>query len=497
MHFELRRCYRSVCLAALAQALLIFNLACSPAAAHKQPIKVVNVLAMGAKGDGKTDDLAAINKALKAAGSTGRIYFPGKHTYACSGSINLGGSQLAYGDGPTSIIALLSNASPKAIFNLSASGSMLKLLLQGNSTGISGVAVQNTKGPYAIEQVTMQGQFSSAINLVNANRGTISGNTLANAWDGQGESDIWIEGCNGLVISNNVFSATCDYGILTFNFKNSLFSSNIKIIGNHFTAGFAQAAIMLTGVSSSQISSNIFNFTGYYWAVSVLIQSYYNSTGNTAPGFGPVSGLLISSNQMINSGATNSGAIIIQSGFTAGKPAAAQNIEITSNTITQVPVTLFTGFVSSMTSGIFTMGDPGSIKNLTVSQNTITGSAYAGIWLDLTDGATITKNTISNTEGLGVYVAPNNSGTITVSSNTFKNCGTAPPSNLAKTSSKAVIDAEVGSAGSSITKFICSQNTYDSVPNFLQYFIYCGISKLKATVSGNLTNTLLSTYIAP
>ena len=56
-----------------------------------------NVKAYGAKGDGSTDDTAAIQAAISAAGSLGAIiYFP-KGTYGVSADINVPGGVMFVG----------------------------------------------------------------------------------------------------------------------------------------------------------------------------------------------------------------------------------------------------------------------------------------------------------------------------------------------------------------------------------------------------------------
>jgi hypothetical protein len=63
----------------------------------------VSVLDFGAKGDGVTDDTAAIQSAANAVGYGGKLYLP-KGIYFVSSTITLRGATKLYGDGPNSTI---------------------------------------------------------------------------------------------------------------------------------------------------------------------------------------------------------------------------------------------------------------------------------------------------------------------------------------------------------------------------------------------------------
>lgn len=60
---------------------------------------VVNVLDYGAKGDNSTDDTAAIQAAIDAAGPGGRVLIPRGKRFYCASALNLNNGQILSGDG--------------------------------------------------------------------------------------------------------------------------------------------------------------------------------------------------------------------------------------------------------------------------------------------------------------------------------------------------------------------------------------------------------------
>lgn len=178
----------------------------------------VNVKDLGATGDGRTDDLAAINQALAQGSATGQsVYFPAG-TYLVSKPLNAVGSSLTvYGDGPSSSVlklggpgsslysALLyfSGGANVTVHDLGLDGQHVQApglyLVSVNTANVYNVAIRNFGTPgfsagnskaldglYAafvqtltVTNSVITGNERSGIEMIPAANATISGNTIS------------------------------------------------------------------------------------------------------------------------------------------------------------------------------------------------------------------------------------------------------------------------------------------------------------------------------
>ena len=451
------------------------------------PPPTVNVVSFGAKGDGKTDDLAAINAAVAAAVPNGTVYFP-PGTYAVSGTISLS-SQNAVGAGPSSII-LETNASCKTIFFLTVSGGIYNLQLNANSTQTDGIEVQDvTQYSYAIQQITSQGMFKYVISLKNASQGAILSNSLNNTLNGgPPQSYVTIgDSCNNLQINGNTFATECVFGIFAQPTTTGNSSTNLTISNNQMTAVLVHA-LYLSGVNNCLVSSNNINFTSWTGSPPSAISVFGSPV---RAGTGPCNNVAITSNTIIRCGASKSGAIVL-AGAPNGSQPGLMNVSATNNNITMIPIPQLFNF--SFTSGIYCYGAAGGIGNLTITGNTMTGSGYSGITVNSCANGNISNNSITDGQGEGIYLGNSNAGTFTISGNTMSNLGSAEPNaQKAGCSVRAAIDVDQGSAS---TAEIIKGDDYNAPANGLQYFIYCSAPKAQDDISGNQTDTMLPTFIA-
>lgn len=164
-----------------------------------------NVKTYGAKGDGVTDDTAAINSAISATGNTPDciIYFP-TGTYMVHSVINCGGgygtARKMLGDGQASTtIRATSSFVSSCLVNVSADNSVLNALtLDTNSTGVAeaiearspnNLTLNNIQvisaGTYALDTTNGSGYTFSSCNFITGS-GIFFGNT----------SQIFITNCN-------------------------------------------------------------------------------------------------------------------------------------------------------------------------------------------------------------------------------------------------------------------------------------------------------------
>ena len=223
----------------------------------------VNVLNYGAEGNGKHNDLPAINSAIAAAGPGGTVYFPGNHSYLVPGTINLGSvSGLGDGNKPV-ILSGFTHSTNDCLISATGSASITLLTISNPNSSVvcGGILVQNTSGPYSIKQDAVEGYFGNGISVINANNVTISNNTLNNNGASGAYDDISFQGCDTLTISGNTFGSEANvqfaYNINSIPFQTTKSSSNVIITNNQFLSNVL-TSIQLSNLSSSQITHNTF-----------------------------------------------------------------------------------------------------------------------------------------------------------------------------------------------------------------------------------------------
>lgn len=454
--------------------------------------RTVNVKSFGATGKGVKDDTAAINRAAVAAGTNGTIYFP-SGTYNTSSPISLN-FQNVTGVGTSSIVRSTNLENGGAIFNLNGGGSVSYLQLRANDSDLDGIRVHNIKAPFSIQHITTQGDFATLIQLDGGSaNGTISNNTLSMKFNpGTPQSFVLLlgDGCDNVVINDNVFTTASANGIVARPVFTLSCSNKLTISNNQFLQLCPQP-ISLTGVSNCIISSNTMNFSNSQAYPPVGISIYGDASSPPGYGKGPCSNVKITGNKMIYCGSASLGAIEL-SGTPSGAQPGLSNIQITSNAFTQLPLL----FDFSWSSAVHTSGSAGGIQDLVISDNTATGIGYSGFWIEDTRNATVSNNTINSGAGEGVYLGNNNAGTVNISNNTMTNLGSATSLAIksANVSVRAAIDIDEGSSG---TKPGVTSNVYNAPANGLRYFVYCSVSQSNANVAGNKTGTMLPTYVAP
>ena len=218
---------------------------------------------------------------------------------------------------------------------------------------------------------------------------------------------------------------------------------------------------------------------------------------------GPINGLIISNNKMINvtcESGTSGG--ITATGYVTTQPVIT-NLQITNNTITQLPAYPFPTSLANgiYVSGMGTSGTPAALKNVIISGNTISGSTFYSIAVDDTANCSIIGNTISDCYGEGIFLGPGDTGSFIISNNPLYSSGQATPTqaHVWGISPKAAIDIEATGVAPFVAGNIClapslttsvgpssplntnhsriCNNFYGSKANFLQYFIYAGLPK--------------------
>lgn len=448
----------------------------------------VNVRNYGAKGDGKADDLGPINQAIGAAGTNGTVYFPAG-TYAVSNVLTLT-NQSVNGDGASSKI-LSANRQSAAAMIINGSGTVSNVQIQGTSQA-NGLVVQNvTAGSFAVRQTIVQGPFGSALTLNNASNGIISGCRISNFIGFSQSTVVGIrlgDHCNNIQIDGNTFDQLSHMAIHVSPAATRSSSVNLTISNNVF-ASTNEVTMSIVAVSNCRILNNSLDFTYFQGAQFVGIRVY----GSDEPHFGPSSDVQIIGNRLLRCGSSNSGAIELGGWAHGGQP-GLRNVQVSNNLITQAPIVLGT----SLSRGIATRGNAGGIANLSITGNTLTGTGVSGIWVNNSVNTTIASNTINDGTGEGIYMLPTNGGTLSISSNSIVNMGSAVQSLIDQGAVRVrgAIDVDKD-ATTAYTAVSIINNGYNPPANKLQHFVYCGVSRSIANVSGNQTSTMLPTFVAP
>jgi parallel beta-helix repeat protein len=254
-----------------------------------------NVQTYGAKGDGVTDDAAAIQAAINAAAGVGPVYLP-SGTYLVNNSCKLPSHSRIYGDGDTSLLtpgpSFLSSGRPAP---LEAAGSTFSniiienLNVQGNSTNargahnislhatttLSNIIVRNltscnagstgvliecdtTGSDILIDSVEASNNVNDGIEVCSV--GLISNCTIVNCHcNNNARSGIDLaSNCNQVVVSNNQCVGNALFGIYTdggqtpMNFS-CIISNNI-ICGGSGATGLAATFTRYTQILNNDIS---------------------------------------------------------------------------------------------------------------------------------------------------------------------------------------------------------------------------------------------------
>lgn len=120
---------------------------------------IVSVLDYGAKGDGSTDDTAAIQAAHDALAAGGTLYFPGTRFWRVEGVVQLTKAVVVQGDGFTQTTLVKNTTANCAFFNVQEEGTTLRdfrmigIGASASTTGTYCVTVQTTGRRFVMNNV--------------------------------------------------------------------------------------------------------------------------------------------------------------------------------------------------------------------------------------------------------------------------------------------------------------------------------------------------------
>jgi parallel beta-helix repeat protein len=365
-------------------ATVTISSGCAPAPTSSTVVNVKD-LAYGAKGDGVTDDTAAIQRAVNAVAGTGGTVSVPDGTYM----INALTSVLLKSN---MTFSMSSGAVLKAITNSSSNYSIL--FANGvNHVNITGGTILGERSTHT----GTGGEWGFGVRITGSQQIVVEKVLAKDCWgdgfyvsasasitlcnvtaDHNRRQGLTITSVDGMVVRNSTFKNT----------QGTLPEDGIDIEPN---AGETVNNVLITGctfTSNSGFGVEIgvpISYTGQAWIKGVVVD------GNTVTGSG------------VNSLSTSPRAGI-----------EASDIPGAGNTITN-------NYCAKNGLGILLRN--GS-NGMTISGNTVTQNTTDGIQVYSTDGNTITGNTATNNLGRGIYSTSNTN--ITLNNNTVSGNGVAP-----------------------------------------------------------------------
>lgn len=418
-----------------------------------------NVKAYGAKGDNTTDDSAAIQRALNAAGTAGRgtvVIPPGQYKLNTQLEIKTGTTLFAYGaylwSGNNNYL-LVSNVAAATVYNGGRDIKVYGGIWDGKAQSVASEVAFNIMGFYHCRNVLVQDvtirnvaswhglefnasnnctlrnarfegfrdttaalsrQFSAACQIdISTNDSTpsknitIDGCYVGAAIDGSGlgsfgrgfdsHTDAASKWYTGIHITNNVIEDTIGIGIQTYSWNDSLVSHNI--IKNAGGQGIVISGNAANNVSGLAITNNVVNSVGSGFEVIDVSSRTVSSTTVSNNVFRDCGTSTPSCYLRFMTGCTVSGNTVNGGGNIGISAISVVNSVITGNSI-------YTPGHDGIRLGTGTTGTG-------VSNNVINGGPQRGIYL-IGSGAsnTVMSNTVINTGAgtMGNYEISSTSG---------------------------------------------------------------------------------------
>jgi parallel beta-helix repeat protein len=370
------------------------------------------VTAFGARGDGVTDDTAAVHRARDAAGQGGTVLFPAG-TYIV-GKLQLNVAGQTWRLDPAATIRLRASANSSLI---SASGVGVRLIggrLDGNRLAqtSSGNCVSVSGSKAVVESVDVGncrgwGIYVHGADDVQLLRNTVHDTNLAAIFV---ESDT-SSGADNTLIQNNTIRRTFSEsagGIIVHGNNATLASVGSRIIGNHVEA-VAQISIEVWGLAHRSVIQG--NTTiGGWMGISVDRSDDSIVSGNTVRG-----------PRLYGIELAGSSRCTVRENLVDGAGAAMfAGVALTGNKIQSHASTIVANKIYRATRGV--QLNSGSSGN-TITGNLIDGWTKFGIELITSDDTHVSANTIQNGSNQGITV--DNTSRVEITRNTVHRANAA------------------------------------------------------------------------
>lgn len=376
----------------------------------------VDITSYGAKGDGLSDDTAAINTAAAAAKALGLpLYIPGGRVYAHAGNIIFDEIQVlspsanlhslnTTGTNPTNAVILRGNG--VSIENLVISSAWVGARTSNNDG--AAILIDGAQN-FSVIDVAVTGGSGAGILVSGGKFGRVMGCSVSGTL---ADGIHLTNGSQDCMVTDNIVADTGDdkIAVVSYNTQTAI-CERIVISDNHVSGGEARGITVIGGRVVSIVDNIIYNIKNS--GIRVASESSYNTR--------EVSDVKVSGNTLekCNTSLQGAAASIYVMGR-AGYPAS--DIDIEGNNI-----------IASQKHGIaITTGDgvPTNTKSIRVANNRIKGdlaAADSGIGIKLygVDGLDIVGNVIQDFASYGIYSDSNTvAGRLPIHGNTVRNVNT-------------------------------------------------------------------------
>ncbi|MFN8723754.1 MAG: carbohydrate-binding domain-containing protein [Rhodospirillales bacterium] len=284
----------------------------------------VSITDFGARGDGRTDNTAAIQRAFDTAKAAGKSVYIPEGVFAHAGVLRADGVSID-GAGAKSVLHA-TNASKSALFVTGDGVKVTDMTLSSvsgtriSSYDASGLVMSGTKN-FLVENVTVKGPCGAGIILHGASYGTVKGSTVM---DTGADSIHMVAKSNHLTITGNNVIRSGDDGISVVSYqKHGGPVSDIVVSGNSVQGNDWARGLSVVGGQNVQLLGNFVKSTADHAGVYIAQETSYQTFG--------VSNVLVKGNHLVDTGgmSTGQGAITI---YNAGG-ADVRGITVTGNIV--------------------------------------------------------------------------------------------------------------------------------------------------------------------
>lgn len=284
----------------------------------------VSITDFGAKGDGRTDNTAAIQRAFDTAKATGKSVWIPEGVFNHSGVLRADDVSID-GAGAKSVLHA-TNASKSALYVTGDGVKVTDLTLSSvsgsriGSYDASGLVLPGTKN-FLVQNVTVKGPCGAGIIMHGASYGTVKGSTVM---DTGADSIHMVAKSNHLTVTGNHVIRSGDDGISVVSYqKHGGPVTDIVVSGNTVENNDWARGLSVVGGQNVQILGNVVKSTADHAGVYIAQETSYQTYG--------VSNVLVKGNHLVDTGgmSTGQGAITI---YDAGG-ADIRGVTVTGNVV--------------------------------------------------------------------------------------------------------------------------------------------------------------------
>jgi hypothetical protein len=319
----------------------------------------ISITEFGAKGDGRTDNTAAIQRAFDSAKATGKSVFIPEGVFNHSGVLRANGISI---DGAGAKSVLHATTAAKSALIVTGDGVKVTDLSLTSVSGTrissydaSGLVLSGTKN-FLVQNVIVKAPCGAGIIMHGASYGTVKGSTVM---DTGADSIHMVAQSHHLTITGNNVLRSGDDGISVVSYqKHGGPVSDILVTGNTVQNNDWARGLTVVGGQNVQIVGNFVKSTADHAGIYIAQEASYQTYG--------VSNVLIKGNRLVDTGGTSTGhgAIMV---YNSGE-ADIRSVTVTGNIVED-----------SRKTGVLVNGS--RIDGVKVSDNGFDGGKVAAVFV--------------------------------------------------------------------------------------------------------------------